>query len=193
MPHIKRAFHVAVAAIAAVALIAAAACGSGSSSSASSASSTATPTAGRGRGLRFRNGTPNPAIETSIAEGTPPPFGNRTPPPAVQTAIAEGTPRSALRGGFGGRELATVAFIIGITPQQLLSELQAPGASIQSVAAAHGKDRATIRQALIDANRLRLATEVSSGTITQAMADQQQSQFVANVDSLIDRVGTARQ
>ena len=190
MQRIKLSFRVAVAGVAAVAMIAAVACGSGSNSPATSASSTATPRVGRGRG--FGNRTPDPAIETSIAEGTPPPFGNRTPPPAIQTAVAEGTPLSALRGGFGGRELATVAFIIGITPQQLRSELQAPGASIQSVAAAHGKDRATVRQALIDANRQRLAAEVSSGTITQAMADQQQSQFEANVDSLIDRVGTAR-
>ncbi len=111
----------------------------------------------------------------------------------MQTAIAQGTPASALRGGFGGpgggRGLAIVATVLGMSQDDLQTALQAPGASIETVAAAHGKDRATLRQALILADRQRLNDMVSSGSITQDIADQQATQFESSLDSLIDRVG----
>jgi hypothetical protein len=139
----------------------------------------------------FGNRTPQPALQTSIAEGTPPPFGNRTPSSAMETAIAQGTPASALRGFRGGaRVLTDVAAILGIDETQLRSELQAPNASIQTVAAAHGVDRATIRQKLIDAVRQRLDASVATGMSAQA-ADDQASQFAANIDSTLDEVGGA--
>ncbi len=186
----------AVATIAAGAVVAAACGGAGASSS-----STATPGGanassadpGRTPG-RFRNGTPPPAVQTAIAEGTPfGGFGNRTPSADFQTAIAEGTPASALRGGFGGangaRVITALAGILGIDEATLSSELQAPGASIEKVAQAHGVDRATVRQRLIDAVRQSLNDAVKSGTLTQAMADQSASQFEANIDNTLDRVG----
>jgi hypothetical protein len=186
----------AVAAIAAGAVVAAACGGAGASTS-----STATPgstnasaaDAGRTPG-RFRNGTPPAAVQTAIAEGTPfGGFGNRTPSADVQTAIAEGTPASALRGGVGGangaRVITALAGILGVDEATLRNELQAPGASIETVAAAHGVARATVRQQLIDAVRQSLTDAVKNGTLTQAMADQSASQFEANVDNTLDRVG----
>ena len=215
MPPRRYVAAITAASIIGVSLVAVA-CGSGSKTSATSNTATPAQTAnGVGGGGRRFNGTPNPDLQTSIAEGTPPPFANRTPnpglqtsiaegtrppfgrggtPPAeVQTAIAEGTPASALRGGFGGsgggRVLPLVATVLGMSQDDLQTALQAPGASIETVAAAHGKDRATLRQALILAERQQLNDMVSSGAITQDMADQQATQFESNLDSRIDRVG----
>lgn len=157
-------------------------------------------------------GTPDPAVQTAIAQGTPFAFGDRTPsadeltsiaqgtprafgergrPAEIQTAIAQGTPASALRRGSftGERALTAAATVFGIDAQQLRSELQAPGASLDTIAAARGMDRATLRQKLIDAVRSTLAQSVAAGSTTQAAADQAASAFESNIDSLIDRVG----
>jgi hypothetical protein len=142
----------------------------------------------------FGNRTPPPEIQTSIAEGTPPPaFGNRTPSASEQTAIAQGTPANSFRGpggGGGGRGVLTaLATVLGIDRGQLATDLQAPGATVASVAAAHGKDRATVRQALIDATKLRLADAVAAGTIPQSNADQNETQFESTIDAVLDSNG----
>ena len=203
----------ASAALAVATLIAiTAACGGSSSSAKSSATdpsgSATAPTAdsgGRGgnrtrspeiqtaiaQGTQVRgNRTPSAAMATAIAQGTQV-FGNRTPSSADATAIAQGTPAGALRrfGGGGARVLASVATLLAIDEAQLRTELQAPGASIEKVAAAHGVDRAKLRQRLIDAVRQRSQDAVASGSISQAMADQNASDFEANIDRTIDAVG----
>ncbi len=176
----------ALAAVAAIAVVAAA-CG-GSKSTASSAPATSSSPAANGTpGRGFGNRTPPPAIQTSIAEGTPRGgFRGGTPPAGVETAIAEGT-RPA--GFGGGRVLGTLAALLNVDQQQLRTELQADGATIASVAQAHGIDRAALRQALIDAERQRLSDAVSSGRLAQSDADTQQSQFEANLDQLMDSNG----
>jgi hypothetical protein len=180
------------AALVAVAAIGAA-CGGSSAKSATQPTTAPTDAAAsdaRTPGGRFGNRTPQAAIQTSIAEGTPPGFGNRTPSAARATAIAQGTPPSALRGSrSGGRVITDVASILGIDETQVRSELQAPNASIQMVAAAHGVDRATIRKKLIDAVTQRLNSAVTAGTSTQQMADDQAAQFSSNIDGTLDQVG----
>jgi hypothetical protein len=182
-------------ALTAVAAIAAACGGSNAKSAAQPTTAPATSAAAddaRTPGGRFGNRTPPPAIQTSIAQGTPPPFGNRTPSGAIATAIAQGTPRSALRGFRGsGRVITDVAAILGIDEAQVRSELQAANASIETVAAAHGVLRATIRQKLIDATTQRLNAAVAAGMMTQQMADDQASQFASNIESTLDQVGAA--
>jgi len=167
--------------------VAAVACG-GSKSTASGAPTTSSTQAANGTpGRGFGNRTPPPAIQTSIAEGTPrPSFRNGTPPAAIQTAIAEGT-RPA--GFGGGRLLGAIATALNIDPQQLRTELQAAGATLASVAQAHGIDRATLRQDLINAEQQRLASQVSGGQMAQSDADAAQAQFNANVDQLMDTNG----
>ena len=173
-------------ALAAVA-IAAAACGGSKSTASSAPTSAGTPAANATPGRGFGNRTPPPAIQTSIAEGTPRgAFRGGTPPAGIETAIAEGT-RPA--GFGGGRVLGTLATLLIIDPRQLRTELQAAGATIASVAQAHGIDRATLRQDLIDAEHQRLADAVSSGRLAQADADAQQGQFEANLDQLMDSNG----
>ncbi len=183
----------ATVAIALAAATAAAACGGSSSAKTAASPSPASAVAGTpgARGDR----TPRSDTQTSIAEGAPAPggFGNRTPSPDMQTAIAEGTPVGGFRGagGFGGGQTITqLATLLGVGEAQLQTELQAPGATVASVAAAHGMDRAAVRQALIDTQRQRAGDAVTSGTLTQEMADAQVSQFEARVDQVLDGNGT---
>ena len=207
---LKSRVSVAAAGLIAAAVVAAACGGSKSQAKAAPTTPAASGTAQGGRGFRgtpppavltsiaqgtprpFRGGTPPPAVLTSIAEGTPRAFGGGTPPPAIQTSIAEGTPASSVRGGFGrGRVLPAVAALLGIDEAQLQTELDAtPGATIASVAAVHGFDRESVRQALIDAQVQRLSDAVASGRSTQADADAARSQFEASVDNLLDSNGS---
>ena len=182
----KRTIPLAGAALVIGATVFSAACGG--SSSAKIVPSSA---AGASASAAASNGTPG-------ARGG---FGNRTPRADFQTAIAEGTPASALRGqgggpggagGIGGggrRTVATVATLLGVDPAALQTELQATGATIASVAAAHGKDRATVRQALVDAQRQRIADAVANGSVVQADADAMAAQFETRVDALLDGNG----
>ena len=71
-----------------------AACGSGSSAN-TAPTGTTTPAAAASGQRRFGNRTPNPEVQTSIAEGTPAQFAAGRPD--IQTSIAEGTPAP-----FGG-------------------------------------------------------------------------------------------
>ncbi len=181
-----------------------AACGGASAKSAA----TPSPTSASGRAAGFGNrrlpaalqtsiaegtrvpfrGTPNAALQTSIAEGTPPPFRG-TPNPARETAIAEGTPVPGFGIGRGGRLLGELTTILNETQDQLQTELQVPGATIASVANAHGMPRDAVRQALIDATKQRFDQMVQSGSLTQAQADQSVSQFESSVDGLLDSNG----
>ena len=197
--------NAAVAGIGAVTLASVlAACGSSSAKTAPPA----TPTAASARQRRIGNRTPSAALQTSIAEGTPAPFAAqraaiqtsiaegtpapagrfRNAPPDVQTAIAEGT-RPA--GGFGirGRLLTIIAGVLNEPESQLQTELQVSGATIASVGNAHGFARAALRQAIVDAFNSNTAQQVQSGAITQAQADQMNSQFAATIDSLLDSNG----
>lgn len=186
-----------------VAAALAAACGSGSAST-PGASPTSSASAGDAR-QGFRNRTPRPEIQTAIALGTPfgnrTPFADRTPNPDIQTAIAEGTPAGppaaqGLKPGPAARVaeerarlLAAAATVLAIDETQLRSELQAPGATLERVAAAHGQQRAAFRQALIDATKKRLSDDVANGTLAQDVADQIESNFESGLDRLLDNPG----
>ena len=177
----KRAISLAGVALVTGAAVLSAACGG-------SGSAKVAPSSTVGASAVANNGTPG-------ARGG---FGNRTPRADAQTAIAEGTPASALRGpgggpgGFGGggrRTVDAIATLLGVDPAALQTELQATGATIASVAAAHGKDRATVRQALIEAQRQRIADAVANGSVVQADADAMAAQFEMRVDTLLDSNG----
>ena len=71
------------------------------------------------------------------------------------------------RGGFGGFNLQTAATAIGITPQQLRTEL--PSKSLAQVAQAHGKTANDVITALENEAHKRIDQAVSSGRLT---ADQ---------------------
>jgi hypothetical protein len=128
-------------------------------------------------------------IATAIAQGTP--AASLFPNSDDATAYAEGTPVGGARGGGGrGQVLPAVAAFLSITEDQLSTELQASGATIASVAAAHGQTRDALKQAIIAATQQRESDAVTSGRITQDQADQALSQLESNLDSLVDSDGS---
>jgi hypothetical protein len=94
-------------------------------------------------------------------------------------------------GGPGGRHgglraggpavTAAVARALGLTEQQLVTELQA-GKTIAQLAQAKGVSTASLHAAAVAALKTALAAEVTAGRLTQAQADQmiQQAQADAN-------------
>ena len=68
-------------------------------------------------------------------------------------------------------------------------ELAAPGATLATVAAAHGKDRDALKQALMASMQQRLNTAVANGTIAQAASEQTLTQFQSRIDALVDSKG----
>lgn len=121
----------------------------------SSASTAATPTArplpsgagANGNGSFRQNGTPGPDF----------------------------TPGAAGRfqsGFFGGLSESDLADFLGISQDQLLSELQAEGATLATVAQAHGKSRDDLQTFLTDA-----LTKNIPNTVQQMMDGNMRMQF----------------
>lgn len=140
------------------------ACGGGSASIA------ATPTArplpsrvagGSGSRLPF-NGTPQPNF-TPGAFGTP-----------------------GARAFFGGFNNSETADFFGISEDELRSELQADGATLGSVAEAHGKTRDELKTFLTDQLRKNTEQAVSDGRMTQDQADSMLQDMSSRVDDMID-------
>jgi hypothetical protein len=74
-------------------------------------------------------------------------------------------------GGMrGGASLTTVATALGITEAELQTELQA-GKTIAAVATAKGVDLSVVSNALLEAEKTKLAQAVTDGKLTQAQAD----------------------
>ena len=92
------------------------------------------------------------------------------------------------RGGFGGDIIGGlraasqgVADAIGITPDQLRTELQS-GKSLVDVATAHGKTKQDVVDALVKEATSRLNAGVTAGRLTQAQADD----LLAKAKTMID-------
>lgn len=91
---------------------------------------------------------------------------------AVAKSLAEATPPPHHRGpGDGPHELAAAAKAIGISEEQLRTELRA-GASLADVAKAHNVDVQKVIDALVAEKEAKLAEAVKNGRITQAEADR---------------------
>jgi hypothetical protein len=88
------------------------------------------------------------------------------------------------RGGFS--DPTKLATFLGITPEQLRTESNASGATLATVAAAHGKSRDELKAFLTDDAKTRLTQEVTDGRITQAQADARLADMTANLDARID-------
>lgn len=90
------------------------------------------------------------------------------------------------RGGFGG--LSTAATAIGITEDELKTELQA-GKSIAAVAKANGVSEQTVIDALIAEAKTHFADEVASGEHTQAEVDQILADLATRVKTMVETEG----
>ena len=155
------------------------ACGGGSG--AAQATPTARPLPSRSaQGTpRFRGGTP-PADFTPPAGAGNGTFPGGTPP-------ADFTPGA----GFGSRALLgdldpALAQFLNIPADQLQSELAADGATIGTVAQAHGKTRDDLKTFLLQQIRTNADQAVADGRMTQDQADTLVQDSSAQVDGIID-------
>ena len=103
-------------------------------------------------------------------------------------------------GSFGsvpfGREFAfgfnlkntgdQLAGFLGITTEQLRTELSADGASLASVAQAHGKSRDELKAFIKETAKSTLDEAVKNGDLTQEQEDNALSTLDSHVDQMID-------
>jgi ElaB/YqjD/DUF883 family membrane-anchored ribosome-binding protein len=89
------------------------------------------------------------------------------------------------RGGFG-LDLNAAATAIGITPQQLRSEL--PGKSLAQVAQAHGKSATDVATALKNAANQRIDQAVSAGRLTADQANTRKQEAAQHIDQFVNQV-----
>ena len=111
----------------------------------------------------------------------------------VNQVLPQGGPggRAGGRGGFAGRGvfgagLDAAATAIGITPEQLRTEL--PGKSLADVAKAHGKTAADVATALKNAAHARIDQAVAAGRLTADQATTQKTTIDQRIDQLVTRV-----
>jgi hypothetical protein len=136
------------------------ACGGGS------AATKATPTA-------------KPLPSRPAAQGTPG-FRGGTPP-------ADFTPGAGIgdRALLGGLDPALAQFL-GIQEDQLRTELAADGATIGTVAQAHGKTPDELKAFLLQQIRSNADQAVAAGRMSQDQADSLVQNFSSRVDDMID-------
>jgi ribosomal protein S20 len=109
----------------------------------------------------------------------------------VNQVLPQGGPGGRGAFGFGGpgglrAGLDTAATAIGVTPEQLRTEL--PGKSLAQVAQAHGKNPTDVATALKNAAHQRIDQAVSSGRLTADQANTQKSQVDQRIDQLMNQV-----
>jgi uncharacterized protein YidB (DUF937 family) len=95
------------------------------------------------------------------------------------------------RGPGGIGDPAAIATFLGITADQFRTERSATGATLATVAAAHGKSRDDLKAFLTTEMKARLDQEVADGRLTQAEADTKLASMTANLDQIIDATGMA--
>jgi uncharacterized protein YidB (DUF937 family) len=89
--------------------------------------------------------------------------------------------------GFGLPEAEQkLADFLGISADQLRTELQADNATLATVAQAHGKSRDALKTFITDGAKSKLDELVKSGDLTQKRADDMLSKLSDNLDKLID-------
>ena len=147
----------------------------------------ATPTTGQAQtgyqkfvdALAQRLGITTAKLETAIGQA-------RTD--AGLPAGGQGFPGARGKGGPRGvgLDLNAAATAIGITPQQLRTEL--PGKSLADVAKAHGKTAADVATALKNAAHTRVDQAVTAGKITADQATTQKTQADQRIDQLVNQV-----
>jgi polyhydroxyalkanoate synthesis regulator phasin len=85
---------------------------------------------------------------------------------------------------FGGGALAE---FLGITADQLRRELQAEGATLASVAAAHGKSREDLKAFMLGQIEGKLDERVAEGSLTQEEADAVLADKGEMLDAIVDK------
>jgi hypothetical protein len=127
-----------------------------------------------GGGSADVDATPTAASSpTSIADGGPPGAGDMTPGARPQ-------------GMFIGGASEEFAAFLGISQEQLESELAAEGATPASVAEAHGRTREELEAFFMEELQANLDEAVAAGTMSQEEADDMYEQQASRIDDIID-------
>jgi hypothetical protein len=79
-----------------------------------------------------------------------------------------------------------IADILGMTPQELRTEMQA-GKSLAQVAEAKGISRDTLKAKLLEAHKTRIDAAVAAGKLTAEQAQKMTERANAHIDQLLDR------
>ena len=115
---------------------------------------------------------------TDVVNRTPPADGERRGP----------GPGRGHRGPGMKANLEAAAGALGLTPEELRTELQA-GKSLATIAGERDVDVAKVVEALVADARARLAHAVTDGKLTQAEADERSADLEARITDLVNRVG----
>ncbi len=115
----------------------------------------------------------------------------------MKQRIASAPAGTFFGGGFGERgprhggpiDPQKIAAFLGIPAGQFRTEMGATGATLATVAQAHGKSRDDLKAFLMTEVKARLAADVTSGKLTQAQADARIAEMTANLDQIIDGTG----
>jgi hypothetical protein len=85
--------------------------------------------------------------------------------------------------GIIGRQMEIAASTIGISPEQLHSELR--GSTLEAVARAHGVNPQAVTSALEANARQRLSEAVANGMLSQEQADRMQERISQAIERLM--------
>jgi polyhydroxyalkanoate synthesis regulator phasin len=100
--------------------------------------------------------------------------------------FAHAGPGFAICAGLDGESLAE---FLGITTEQLREDLRADGATLATVAEAHGKSRDELKAFIEGEAQTRLDEAVAEGNITQERADEILANLRERIDEVIDSEG----
>jgi len=103
-------------------------------------------------------------------------------------------------GGFGDHgprhggpiDPQKIATFLGVPADQFRTEMDATGATLATVAQAHGKSRDDLKAFLTADLKTHVAAEVTNGKLTQAQADARIADRTADLDQIIDSTGPHR-
>ena len=111
----------------------------------------------------------------------------------VATTLDEADLGGGHGGGHGGgRNLATAATALGMSEEDLRTALEEDGATLASVAEVRGVAVDTLVAALVDAERTRIAQEVTDGDLLQAEADERLVDVEARITEQVSSTGGGR-
>lgn len=91
-------------------------------------------------------------------------------------------------GGGRGADLATAATTLKLSEDDLRTQLQA-GRTLAQVASAQGVAVDDLVTALVDAQKTRIAAQVTAGTITQAQADERLADLKQRITDRVNAAG----
>jgi hypothetical protein len=118
------------------------------------------------------------------------PFENQ--PPAGRNDRGNNLENAPLGGrGLIGQELDKVSSVLGLSPEELLSELRG-GKTLAQIAGEKGVDTQTLVDTMLEPAKQLLSNQVEKGNLTQEQADQRLQQMTARIEDFINNGGPLR-